>query len=202
MSIMSTFDAVVGALAVATTPALAVVLFTVAVRLLISPLTYLQVRGEHRRSALAPQIKELQEKHKDDPLALVTETLALQRSAGAGPMVSLLPALAQAPFFLLMYKVTVGGRLDGVLWGVPLTAHLTSGWPVFLALLAVAALLAWWTSHRMRRLNAESPRWLTFLPYFTIPAVAVMPLAGALYLVTSTAWTALEHAIWRRPANR
>jgi YidC/Oxa1 family membrane protein insertase len=28
--------------------------------------------------------------------------------------------------------------------------------------------------------------------------VAWMPLAGALYLVTSTAWTALEHALWRR----
>jgi YidC/Oxa1 family membrane protein insertase len=28
--------------------------------------------------------------------------------------------------------------------------------------------------------------------------VAYLPLAGAIYLVTSTAWTAVEQAIWRR----
>ena len=52
MSIFAAFDAVVGvahsaieSLAAVSTPALAIILFTVAVRLLISPLTYLQVRG-------------------------------------------------------------------------------------------------------------------------------------------------------------
>jgi YidC/Oxa1 family membrane protein insertase len=29
--------------------------------------------------------------------------------------------------------------------------------------------------------------------------VACPPLAGALYLVSSTAWSALEQALWRRP---
>jgi YidC/Oxa1 family membrane protein insertase len=41
---------------------------------------------------------------------------------------------------------------------------------------------------------------MTFLPFLTILMVAYLPLAGALYLVTSTAWTALETALWRRPA--
>jgi YidC/Oxa1 family membrane protein insertase len=91
MSISAAFGATVGAahfaiegLATLLTPvagglagALAIVVFTLAVRFLISPLTYLQVRGERRRTALAPQIDKLREKHKDDPLALVYETLAL-----------------------------------------------------------------------------------------------------------------------------
>jgi YidC/Oxa1 family membrane protein insertase len=42
---------------------------------------------------------------------------------------------------------------------------------------------------------------MTFLPYATILMVAYLPLAGALYLVTSTAWTALEQALWRRPGR-
>ena len=90
MSIFAAFDAVVGvahsaieSLAAVSTPALAIILFTVAVRLLISPLTYLQVRGERRRAALAPQLEELRDKHKDDPLTLATETLALQRAKPA-----------------------------------------------------------------------------------------------------------------------
>ena len=193
MSIFAAFDAVVGvahsaldALAAVSTPALAVVLFTVAVRLLISPLTYLQVRGERRRAALAPQMRLLREKYHDDPLTLAAESLAVQRAAGAGPFVSLLPALAQAPFFMVMYRV--------VATGFPLGG----GFAAAVSLVALALLLGWWSSRRMRLLSA-GPRWLTYLPYLTVPMVVYLPLAGGLYLVTSSAWTALEHAVWRRP---
>jgi YidC/Oxa1 family membrane protein insertase len=224
MSIFAAFDAVVGvahsalqSLATVLTPvaggvagALAIVLFTLAVRLLISPLTYLQVRAERRRTALAPQIEKLRRKHRDDPMVLATETIALQRAAGAGPFVSLLPGLAQAPFFMIMFRLVrpgaavVTGLLAGSLLGVPLTAHLAAGLPAFAVLLALAVLLGWWSSRRIRRTATGEPggfaRILPLLPYLTVLVVAYLPLAGGLYLVTSTAWTALEHAVWRRPA--
>ena len=166
--------------------ALAIVGCTLAVRLLISPLTYLQVRGERRRAALAPEIERLREKHRDDPLALATETLALQK-----PLRGLLPGLAQAPFLLLMYRVAMAGPA-GALFGVPLSAHLVAGWPVFAVLLVLSAALAWWSSRRI-----ES-RLLAWLPWLSVAAVAWLPLAGALYLVTSTAWSAAETLVWRR----
>jgi YidC/Oxa1 family membrane protein insertase len=190
--------------------ALAIVVFTLAIRLAISPLTYLQVRGERRRTALAPQVDKLREKHKDDPLKLASETFALQRAAGAGPLAGLLPGLAQAPFFMIMFRLVQPGRgavtglLAGNLLGVPLTAHLLAGLPVFAVLLAAAGALAWWSSRRMRRNATDlsgTGRAIALIPYVTIPIVAYLPLAGALYLVTSTAWTALEHAIWRRPVT-
>jgi YidC/Oxa1 family membrane protein insertase len=197
MSIFSAFDAVVGVahtlldnLAAVTTPALAIIVCTIAVRLLVSPLTYLQVRAERRRAALAPQLRELRERHKEDPLALATETLALQRAAGAGPLVSMLPALAQAPFFMVLFRVATTEFAVG------------GGMALVVLLVALALALAWWSSRRMRRAAAEPvPRWLMLLPYVSVPAVAVLPPAGGLYLVTSAAWTALEHAIWRRPAR-
>jgi len=185
-------DPLAGGLSVA----LAIVVFTVLVRALISPFTYLQVRGERRRLALTPHVERLRDTHRDDPVALATETLALQRAHGAGPATSLLPALAQAPFFMVMYRVAMHAPA-GALFGVPLTAHLAAGLPVFAVLLTLALALAYWSSRRI----VGPIKVLRFLPYLTVAVVAWMPLAGALYLVTSTAWTALEHAVWRRPVT-
>jgi YidC/Oxa1 family membrane protein insertase len=280
MSISAALDAVVGVahsaledLATLLTPlaggfaaALAIVAFTVAVRLLISPLTWLQARSAKRGAALAPQLALLREKHRDDPVLLATETLALQRANGARPFAAMLPALAQAPFFMLMFHLvqpgsgTPAGVLSGQLFGVPLTAHLVAGLPVFAVLLALALLLAWWSSRRTRLTMAASPaplppatspgatragatragatragatragatragatragatragasgvaaqpganllpRVMAALPFLTVLMVAWLPLAGALYLVTSTAWTVLEQVVWRRPVT-
>ncbi|GAA3339699.1 membrane protein insertase YidC [Amorphoplanes nipponensis] len=231
MSFSAALDAVVGvahsaldALATLLTPvagglaaALAIVLFTVAVRLLISPLGWLQARSARRAAALAPRLAALRERHRDDPVLLATETLALQRANGAGPFAALLPALAQAPFFMLMYRLVrpgpgaPAGVLGGHLFGVPLTAHLAAGLPVFAGLLALATGLAWWSARRARRLMATPAdpaqpgaallaRIVTAVPYLTVLMVAWLPLAGGLYLVTSAAWTALEQVVWRRPA--
>lgn len=205
--------------------AAAIVLFTVAVRLLISPLTVAQVRGERRRTALAPEVRELQRRYADDPSRLQSEVFALYRNAGASPVAGCLPALLQAPFFLVMYRLFATG--DGApqllgerLAGVPLGWHLGDGLsgPVLLlfgVLLAALLALAWWSSRRMRRAAAatgtvagtptEGPgaavlgRLLPLLPYGTVLVALVVPLAAVLYLVTTTAWTALEQVVLRRP---
>jgi YidC/Oxa1 family membrane protein insertase len=209
--ISDAFGAVVGAahsaiesLATVLTPAAgslataaAIIVFTLLVRLLISPITYVQVRGERRRAALNPEIEKLRKKHGDDPLTLAAETLALQRANGIGPFAAFLPALAQAPFFMIMYRVAMTAPA-GAVFGIPLTAHLTAGLPVFAALIVATVLIARWSS---RRMPPDAPGLLRALPYLTVAVVAWMPLAGALYLVTSTSWTALEHAVLRRPVT-
>jgi YidC/Oxa1 family membrane protein insertase len=213
MSISGVFGAVVGAahsaiegLAALLTPAagslavaLAIVLFTLLVRLSISPLTYVQVRGERRRATLAPHLEKLRAKHRDDPAALATATMALHREHGISPFAGLVPGLVQAPFFMVMYRVAAQAPA-GTVFGVPLTAHVVAGLPVFAVLLVAAIALAWWSSRRARGLTGPAAL-MRCLPYATVLMVAWLPLAGALYLVTSTAWTALEHAVWRRPVR-
>ncbi len=214
MSIFAIFGALVGAarsaidgLAVLLTPlvgtlavASAIVVFTLLVRLSISPLTYWQVRGERRRAVLTPHLAKLRTKHGSDRLALAEATSQLHREHGISPFAGLLPGLVQAPFFMIMYRVAVHTPA-GAVFGIPLGAHLAAGWPVFAILVPIAAVLAWWSVRRTSRLNvgAVQPALLRYLPWLSVLTVAWLPVAGGLYLVTSTAWTAFEHALWRRP---
>ncbi|MEV4658510.1 membrane protein insertase YidC [Micromonospora sp. NPDC049301] len=212
-------------LAGGTATAAAIVLFTIAVRLLISPLTVAQVRGERRRAALAPQVRDLQRRYADDPTKLQSEVFSLYRSAGANPIAGCLPLLLQAPFLLVLYRLfttTEGGTglLEERLAGVPLGHHLGDGLagaagPLFAGLLAALLLLAWWSSRRARRASAvvgtvagtptEGPgaatlgRLLPLLPFTTVLVALVLPLAAVIYLVTTTAWSALEQVVLRRP---
>ncbi|MEV6344990.1 membrane protein insertase YidC [Actinoplanes sp. NPDC051851] len=202
MPFSSIFGAVTGAAHHAITllagpvgAALAIVLFTLLVRLALTPLTYLQIRTERRRAALAPEMERLRAKHRD-PVELATATLDLQRAHGIGPFAGLLPALAQAPFFMIMYRVATAPP-PGVLAGVPLTAHLSAGLPVFAVLLAIAAAVAWWSMRRVAA-AAQQLSFLRWLPWMSVAAVAWLPLAGGLYLVTSSLWTAGEQAVRRR----
>ncbi|MFC6014696.1 YidC/Oxa1 family membrane protein insertase [Plantactinospora solaniradicis] len=246
---------VVTALATAVQPvagtgatAAAIVLFTVLVRLLISPLSWAQIRGERRRTALAPQIRDLQRRYGDRPDRLRAELVALHREAGASPVAGCLPALAQGPFFFVMYRLFAvpgdagdggaAGLLAERLFGVPLGQHLGDGLagaagPLFGVLLGLLVLLAWLTSRRMRRAAtgltatgftapgsatpgsaatgsaapgdpgavpaaAALARIMPLLPYGTVLVALLVPLAAVLYLVTTTAWTALEQVVLRR----
>ncbi|MEV4480524.1 membrane protein insertase YidC [Micromonospora coxensis] len=208
--------------------AAAIVLFTVAVRLLISPLTLAQVRGERRRAALAPDVRRLQQRYADDPAKLQQELFALYRRAGASPVAGCLPALLQAPFFLVMYRLFATGDgnvglLDETLAGVPLGWHLGDGLSgpvvaVFGALLVALVGLARVLSRRAKRSLAatgtvagtptEGPgaavlgRLVPLLPYGVVLVALVVPLAAVLYLVTTTAWTVLEQVVLRRPRTR
>ncbi|MDG4767558.1 membrane protein insertase YidC [Solwaraspora sp. WMMD406] len=140
--------------------AMAIVVFTVAVRLLLVPLSWLQIRAERRREALAPQLRQLRQRYADQPERLAAETMALYRSNGASPFAGCLPGLLQAPFFLLMYQMVTrsaeSGGLDGVLLGVGLGRYPAQfAGPgealVFGALLAALLVFAWLTSRRSRQ---------------------------------------------------
>jgi YidC/Oxa1 family membrane protein insertase len=225
-AIVSALADLVAPLAGSAATAAAIVLFTLAVRLLISPLTWAQVRGERRHAALALRVRELQQRYGHDRARSQAELTNLYRSAGATPLAGCLPALLQAPFFLLMYRLfttSTGerGLLTERLFTVPLGQHVGDGLagpagPVFGVLFVLLGGLAWWSSRRMRRAAVAADgavagdvpgaavfaRILPLLPYGTLVVAAVVPLAAVLYLVVTTAWTAAEQAVLRRPPRR
>ncbi|MDT0409290.1 MULTISPECIES: YidC/Oxa1 family membrane protein insertase [Streptomyces] len=112
------------------------------------------------------------------------------------------------------------------LFAAPLGGHwgdaLAHGGPfgerglVYVALFALVAAVATFTVRRNKRqlAGADTPlaaaggqqvpgvgaltRFMPYMAYFTLISVAVVPLAGALYIVTSTTWSAVERAVLYR----
>jgi YidC/Oxa1 family membrane protein insertase len=204
--------------------ALAIVLFTVGVRLLLSPLSYHAVRGQASMSALQPKITELRKRYQRQPDKLQQELTALYRAEGGGMLAGCLPLLLQLPFFSVMYRLflsaTVAGRPNSLLTRDLLTTPLGSHWltgpgPVstqgllflgLFALLAGAAFVAARVSTAgLAHAAADQPDGPAglgllsrILPYTTVAIAAFVPLAAGLYLLTTTAWTAAERALLGR----
>ena len=251
--------------------AAAIVLFTAAVRLLISPLSFRALRGQAAVARLAPQVQALRRRHGRQPERFQRELTALYKREGTSPFASILPLLAQWPFLSVMYllfrSASVGGAqnqlLSDGLFGVPLGAHWLSGagllsvhYALFIGVFAALAGLCWLSARLAKQLapaaasasagsteregrlpstetrtgqprrgagqgtagkqaraggkdvnpdpaealaNSKAAGWLTrVLPYTTVVFAAFVPLAAAIYLLTTVAWTLAERRLFLR----
>ncbi|MFI9149901.1 YidC/Oxa1 family membrane protein insertase [Streptomyces sp. NPDC053367] len=204
--------------------AAAIVLFTALVRLLVHPLSRAAARGARARAALQPRIAELREKHAKSPEKLQRAVLELHAEEKVSPLSGCLPSLLQAPAFFLLYHLfsssDIGGEPNALLAHRLLAAPLGDRWAdalaaggvlggaglVYLVLFAVVAGVAVFNFRRARTTLAggmplDTPgaggvaKVMPFLSFFTLVTVAVVPLAAALYVVTSAAWSAVERAV-------
>src|SRR5450432_2738947 len=95
--LVSALAAVLASLPGGLAAAAAIIVFTMAVRLLVLPLSYYALRGEKARARLAPQVQELHQRHAHEPQRLQRELSALYRAEGTGMFAGCLPALLQIP---------------------------------------------------------------------------------------------------------
>jgi YidC/Oxa1 family membrane protein insertase len=82
---------------------LAIVGLTVVVRAVMLPLTVSQFRSMQRMQSLAPQIKALQEKYKDDKQRQQQEMMNFYRENKVNPFASCLPLVLQLPVFISLF---------------------------------------------------------------------------------------------------
>ena len=87
-----------------------------------------QIKSQRAMQALQPQMKELQEKHKNDKETLQKEMVELYRREKANPLMGCLPLFIQAPVFFGLFHVL---RLIDPTSEKALTAMTTEyGWTV------------------------------------------------------------------------
>lgn len=81
-----------------------IILLTIIVRLVLTPLTLTQTRSMARMQRLQPQLQELQKKYKDDKQKLQQETMEFYKKNNVNPLSGCLPLLLQLPIFFALFQ--------------------------------------------------------------------------------------------------
>ena len=205
----------------------AIIAFTMAVRVLLMPLSLRALRGQAVQARLAPQLQALRQRYAKQPERLQREMSALYKREGTSLFAGITPLLLQWPFLSVMYVLfrspLVGGKpntlLSRELFGVPLGMHWLSGagpaslqGAVFLGVFALLAGLCWLSARLGRLMTAQAnggqnapasagtALLVKVLPYLTVVIAAFAPLAAGIYLLTSLAWSLAEREFFRRSA--
>lgn len=108
---------------------LAIVLLTVAVRIVLYPLNQKQMTSMQQMQKIQPRLKVLQEKYANDKEKLNQETMRLYKENKVNPAAGCLPLLVQLPILILLFNVLrtydfAGTSFMGIILGSSTTAGL------------------------------------------------------------------------------
>lgn len=100
---------------------LAIIIMTIAIKLVLFPLTQQQMRSMRAMQEIQPKTKYIQEKYKDDPQLMQKKIMEMYKEHGVNPMGGCLPLVIQMPIFLAFYQSLykfqyVEGANTGFLW--------------------------------------------------------------------------------------
>ncbi len=107
---------------------LLIILMTIVVRILMSPVVYKSYLSSARMKVLRPEMKAITDKYpgKENAMKRQQETMALQRKAGVSPLSGCIPALIQMPIFFALFKffpTNIDLRQKGFLWANDLSSY-------------------------------------------------------------------------------
>ena len=224
--LVSAFTTILTPLLGGVAAAAAIIAVTLAVRIILMPLSFRALRGQAAAARLAPQLQVLRKRYARQPERLQREMAALYKREGTSVFASITPFLLQWPLLSVMYllfrSAQVGGKpntlLTHDLLGVPLGSHWLSGAGpvsgpslVFLGVIALLAGLIWLSVRLSRLMTAQAAPGaaaqavavpggvlVRVLPYLTVVIAAFAPLAAGIYLLVSTGWSLLERRLYVR----
>tara|TARA_R110002050_G_scaffold267266_2_gene408872 strand:- start:19568 stop:21424 length:1857 start_codon:yes stop_codon:yes gene_type:complete len=105
---------------------IAIIIMTILVRLLMSPVTYKSYLSQAKMKVLKPEIAEINEKYKDNAMKRQQETMKLNNKAGVSPLSGCIPALIQMPIFyalFMFFPTSFALRQKAFLWADDLSSY-------------------------------------------------------------------------------
>lgn len=124
-----------------------IILLTLAVRIVLLPLTIKQTRAQIDLQKIQPKVKALQKKHKDDKEKLNKELMKLYSENKVNPFGGCLPLIVQLPIFWALFRMLLSNEAlskEGFLFIPKLGAApgdiglVVSGWPYLLLMVLLA----------------------------------------------------------------
>ncbi|MGB0872223.1 MAG: YidC/Oxa1 family membrane protein insertase [Solirubrobacterales bacterium] len=174
-----------------------IILLTVIVRILLIPLTYKQITSMLHMQQYQPQIKELNEKYKDDPQKKQQELMKFFKDHGINPLASCFPLLAQLPFFIAMFYALRDSQLTAEIQAndpswlfIPnLVEKPTGAVLVVLIVLYVGSQLGSTIVSLSAATDQMQRRLMLALPFVFVPFIINFPSGLILYWITTNFWT-------------
>jgi YidC/Oxa1 family membrane protein insertase len=205
---------------------LAIVLLTISVRALLIPLSFKQFHSMQKLQRVAPELKAIQNKYKDDKQRQQQEVMKFYKENEVNPFASCLPLVAQIPVFIgLFYMLRTTLRKDicpgvqhayqaihghaattacgsghgaGFLFIPDLTNKATGAVLIVLLVLYVGTQLLSSLMMSTPTMDNTQRRIMLLLPLFFVVIVINFPAGLILYWITTNAWTMGQQYVIRR----
>ena len=197
-----------------------IVFLTLLVRAILLPVTYKSSKSMIRLQQLAPQMKAIQTKYKDDPQRQQQETMKFYRENQVNPFASCLPMVAQLPVFLSLYymlrtdlrhdicpdvnpvgtahPVPCGESPESSFLFIPDLTNRATG--IVLVVLIVLYVGTQLVSTLLMSATADRNQRLIFLalPFFFVAVIWRFPAGLLVYWITTNLWTIVQQSIIKK----
>lgn len=177
----------------------AIVLMTIIIRLFLAPLTIKGMVSMNKLKDVAPKIKEIQEKYKDNPQKMQQKVMEVYKQSGANPMGGCLPILLQIPVFFAVYRVLVNAiELQGAPW-ILWIENLADKDPYFI--LPIIMIFSMWLQQKMTNATFQDPmqeKIMKAMPFVFGIFMAFFAAGLTLYWATNNLLSVLQQAIINR----
>ncbi len=190
---------------------IAVIILTVLVRIVLFPIFYKGAKDQAIMAKIAPKLKEIQTKHKDDKEKQVKETMALYKEHNVNPFSQIFLLIIQLPILIAVFRIfSIGiktiSNLNPYFLGV---VNLTEK---NLIIVVLAAIFQFYQSKLMLPKStlkskdlspAErvSKQMMYIGPIMTILIFYSLPSAIGLYWLTFSAFSVIQQIVINRRIN-
>lgn len=204
----------------------AIILLTLAVRLLLFPLFHKTAKHQRLTQNLQPQIRHIQKKHKEDKETQAQKIIELYSEHKINPLTPLVALFIQLPIIFVLYRIFINGFSGDALELLYSSVHLPDspnqtflGWVDLTksnTWVAVFAALAQYVQGKLslsrgkggkeqgETTKAEriSKNMILFMPVLTILILFNLPAAVGLYWGTTTVFSAFQQLLVNRSLNK
>src|SRR5919205_3832000 len=182
-----------------------IILLTFTVRIAILPLTFRGVKSMQRLQALQPEIKQIQERYKDDKQRMNQEVMAFYQREKVNPLGSCLPLVLQIPFFISLFYLLRSGTFKADIADNPgflaidnLAEKVTD--PVLLGVLIVLYVGTQLAASAVTAISADpTQRRIMFaLPFVFVVFIINFQAGLIVYWITTNVWTLGQQLLVRK----